>query len=207
MRVSFKVLAQCTALALAFGVSPVRAAAITMTSPGAEYGGGLYTLGFKFTVNSSVTMTHMGIYDSGQDGLQSGGRVGLWDTAGNLLTSAVVLAGNAAMLDGYFRYAAIAGYNLIAGTEYVIGSYTTDLASSLFTGQGGSGSVDANVNLIEDRFSNFNSAFSFADTTNNTPGAWLGANFRWESSRVSAPGTLALVGLSLFGLLAAGRRR
>lgn len=184
------------------------AAAVNLTTPGLLYGGSQYTLGFKFTVDSAVSITSLGVFDDEGNGLGARAQVGLWDTSGNLLTSAFVGAGLAGDLEGVFRYADISPYALVAGTEYVIGSYTTDLASSLGTGQGGTGSVDSLVNIIEDRFSNFNSAFSFADTTNsNAGGAWLGANFRYEAVSVPEPTSLALAGLSLFALAAFRRQR
>jgi hypothetical protein len=194
-------------LALGFGATlQAQAAAINLTTPGTEYSGGLYTLGFAFTVNSNSTITSLGVYDSGADGLNSRGEVGLWDTAGNLLASTTVPAGTVGELDGLFRYVNISGFNLIAGTQYIIGAFTTDLASSLGTGQGGTGSIDANVNVIVDRFSNFNSTFSFPDTSNGLAGgAWLGANFR--TGTVPEPGTLALLGLGLAGFAAARRRK
>ena len=193
--------------ALGFGAPiQVQAAAINLTSPGQEYSGGLYTLGFLFTVNSDTAITSLGIYDSGADGLNSPGSVGLWDTAGTLLTWATVPAGTVGELDGLFRYVNISDFGLIAGTQYVIGAFTTDLASSLGTGQGGTGSIDANVNVIEDRFSNFNSIFSFPAFSNGfVGGAWLGANFR--TNVVPEPGSLALLGLGFAGFASARRRK
>lgn len=182
--------------------------AIVLGTPGAEYGGGSYTLGFEFSVSGSQMIDALGVYDNLGDGLSSDASIGLWDTSGNLLTSTSILAGGGT-LDGLFRYNAITPFALSAGTHYVVGAFTRDLASSLNTGQGGSGSINPLVTIYGDRYSNFNNAFSFPGTSDsNVSGAWLGANFNLASqnSAVPEPGTWALM-LVGFGLVGAGMRR
>jgi hypothetical protein len=210
MRVSTKV-GFMLPLAMLAGLSvplAAGAAAVNLTSGGATYSGASYTLGFKFTVNSATSITSLGVYDHNQDGLAARAQIGLWDTAGNLLTSATIGQGGG-VLDGMFRYVDITAYALSTGTEYVIGAYTTELATSLNTGQGGTGSIDPLVNVIHDRYSNFTNSFSFASQTDSrASGAWLGANFRFGNvNQVPVPGSLALVGVGLFALLASARRK
>ena len=71
------------ALALALGLCTsfyAQAAAIDLTTPGAEYNGGAYTLGFEFTVASNRTITSLGVYDSGANGLSSNAQIGIsWE--------------------------------------------------------------------------------------------------------------------------------
>jgi hypothetical protein len=194
-----------TALAVT-AVTPAQAfLGVTLSSPGIEYSGAQYTLGFEFTVASNMSITALGVYDSGQDGLNGRVPVGLWDTSGNLLASAVVPAGTSGTLVNDFRFVAISPYALTAGTDYVIGAYAaSDLATSFNTGQGGAGSANPSVTIIQDRFSNFNSAFSFPDTSNDfAGGAWLGANFATD---VPEPSTWALTLLGFAGIGALARR-
>jgi hypothetical protein len=181
--------------------------AIDLTSPGTEYDGVSYTLGFSFTLNTDVFVTSLGAYDSGMDGLDNRAQVGIWNAAGTLLESTFVGAGTAGELDGFFRFADIDSLALVTGVTYFIGSYLADSATSCNTGQGGACSIDPNVNVVTDQYSNWDSSFGFpGQTDSNDAGAWLGANFRFATS-VPEPGTLALLGIGLAGMGLARRRR
>jgi hypothetical protein len=196
-------------LAVLLTAKPVSAAAINMTSPGLEYGSGLFTLGFEFTVDEALEVTSLGYYDSGEDGLPNPAEVAVWlATGGAPLVSAVVPGGTGGELESFFRYVDIAPLLLNPGTNYVIGGFLRDgTASSLFTGQFGTGTIDPRVDIVLDRYSPFDSAFGFPTSTDSTQGAWLGANFRTEPSEVPEPGTLILLGGGLATLAARRRRR
>jgi hypothetical protein len=149
-------------------------------------------LGFEFTVNSVLSVTHLGVYDHDADGLLARAEVGIWDSLGTLLASVFVPSGTSGLLVGTFRYEEISPLELTPGNTYIVGSYIDDLASSFNTGQGGSGFYDSAINPIQDRFSNFNSMFSFPDSSNFHPaGAWTGGNFLYEGRAVPEPASLA----------------
>jgi len=87
-------------------------------------GTGAQTQGWYFDVNSSVTVSHLGVCDRNADGLSESHPVGIWDPTGTFVTSATVLSGTTAPLDsnGLFRLVDISDIVLAPGTGYVIGA-------------------------------------------------------------------------------------
>ena len=91
-------------------------------------------------------------------------------------------------LDGLFRYTAITPFILTPGTHYVVGAFTTDLASSLGTDQGGTGSINPLVTVHVDRYSDFDATFSFpTEDDGHANGAWLGGNFNLVAGAPGVP--------------------
>jgi Domain of unknown function (DUF4082) len=74
-----------------------------------------FTLGYEFTITSTIDINALGYWD---DGLQNNHEVGLWDSTGILLTSATV-TGTDPITD-FFRFQSIPNFILLPG-DYVIG--------------------------------------------------------------------------------------
>lgn len=74
-----------------------------------------FTLGFEFTTSVTFQINALGYWDDGADH-----QVGIWDTSGNLLTSATVLGTDP--VTGHFAYAADT-YTLGPGTYVIGGTY------------------------------------------------------------------------------------
>jgi len=197
-----KTLLATALLAVSAPSAAFAAVAVTLDTPGLEYGGGLYTLGFEFSVDQpGYVIDQLGVYDNLGDGLIADAQIGIWDLSGVLLASTTIAAGEGTLVN-LFRFQDIDPLELVAGERYLIGSFTTDLASSLGTGQGGTGSLNSLVTFYNDRFSNFNSAFSIPDTTNDTGGQWLGANFNLSLANVvpePASWAMMIAGFALVG--------
>lgn len=179
--------------------SPAKAAVINLATFGTFFENRLYTDGFEFTVKVPFTVTALGIFDKGADGLGGPAQVGIWDASQNLLTSVTVPTGTGGTLDNYFRFASITPYLLTPGTVYIIGAYQgSDDATSIFA-QGGTGTVDPNVTIIEDRYRS-SSSLVFPDTSDGyAGGAWLGANFQGTAA-TPVPAALPLFATGLGGL-------
>lgn len=191
-----------------FGVTALHAGtAVDLTTLGGTYVGGEYTLGFEFSPVVSIAVNSLGVFDSTQGPLSSDAMVGIWDTSGDLLTSATVPSGTCATLVGYFCYVSITPFDLTAGTDYVVGSYLDALGTGLDTDEGGSGSFDPAISVVQDRYAE-ESTFQYPSITDDfSGGAWLGANFQFSTQSTPEPGAFVLVAGGLAGLLAWRLRR
>src|SRR5262245_15720714 len=70
--------------------------------------------GWRFSTNSPVTVTGLGFWDQGGNGLVASHQVGIWTDGGTLVASGTVAAGTADPLDNGFRVATIAPVALSA---------------------------------------------------------------------------------------------
>ena len=112
------------AMTLVMCASPAFAStAISLVTPGPEAVEAHRTLGFEFSADNAQSITALGAYDSGRDGLAGAATVGVWDLFGNLLASATVPSGTGGTLDGDFRFVAITPLALAVGQHYVVGSW------------------------------------------------------------------------------------
>ena len=86
-----------------------------------------WTFGWRFTTNTNMTVTSLGLYDWGEvpDGLINPHDIGLWTDDGTLLTSASFNAGDGLLL-GRFRYLPISSIVLGSGQTYRIGATYVD---------------------------------------------------------------------------------
>jgi hypothetical protein len=107
--------------------SPTGTPAIVFDSIGGS-GGGLVvnaTDGWEFSVEKTLAITSLGVWDYKLDGFATEIPVGIWNAEGKLLVSQTVPKGKAAAeIDG-FRYVDIAPTVLQPGSGYVIGAAYT----------------------------------------------------------------------------------
>ena len=81
-----------------------------------------YTMGWEFQVNNDISVTALGFFDVGGNGLLTNHRVGIWTSSGTLLGS-VTVTPTSSSSGGYFYEDLSTPINLTAGNSYLIGTY------------------------------------------------------------------------------------
>jgi len=169
-----------TALAVA-GFATSANAAVLLSSPGSanlrtDLPGAV--VGYSFIVgNTSLTVSDLGFFDAGTNGLVDSHEVGIWTGNGaNLLASVTVGNGTSGTLIGDWRYAAITPITLTNNTQYLIGARLS--AGDPWLNQGNN--VQANGTNVGVGGA-FNSALTAADPAYNFAGTY-------NSSSIGNPG-------------------
>lgn len=187
------------------------ASSLAIAAPVFTFTGGTPTNGFAdrtfgynfFTGGGGLTITSLGFWDDGADGLDESHEVGIWDATGTtLLASAVVGAGVSATLDSGFRFVSIPDLVLAANTEYLAGAFlggNTD-AVTRFTSATGSAGVTIGSTRFDETFSGVLDAPTGTQADFFDDG-YFGPNFIGAAAGVAEPATLSILGL---GLLVAG---
>jgi hypothetical protein len=179
------------------------------------------TVGWTFTVNSSVTVAALGVFDFGSDGLALSHQVGIWDSTGTLLVSTTVsgsgtLTVNSTSTDGQWVFngamlLSSAGAATLGPGQYTIGALYTSLTD---------GTHDI---VMAHATSTTDPAITFGDTAETLGSSFVqptflfpaandggfGPNFLLVSDAVLAPepATWGLMILAFAGLGFARRRR
>ncbi len=164
------------------------------------------TLAWEFTVNTPLRVTHLGIFDEGQNGLAEIHEIGLWSIAGTLLGQAQNQIGQGSALLGKFRYETVTPFQLAPGTYYIGASYRAGTADFLPT-QSDSISTAAEITYHRGRFG-LGSGLTFPNTASG-PGVFFGPNFQFTSGSAPVPdagATAGLLGLGLIGIVATRRK-
>lgn len=162
------------------------------------------SVGWQFDVVQSITVTGLGWFDEGANGLSDRHTVGIWDPDGNLLASVIVPGGTAAPLDGQFRTVAITPLVLAPGAGYIVGgensvSSTDRLASNVTQ------TVDPRITFVDATFSNIGSGFTRPTSFSVATSGFYGPSFSVRP--VPEPGSVALLGIGMAGAFAVRMRR
>ena len=79
------------------------------------------TTGWAFSTTNILTIDSIGFYDSQSDGLNVAHQVGIWNSSGVLLASALV--DNASVLSDGFRYTTLPSLLVLLPGTYVLGGF------------------------------------------------------------------------------------
>ncbi len=187
----------------------------TETSTGTTYLAN-FMQGFDFVARTSLSLTALGFWDQGSDGLARAFQVGLWDTSSQtLLASAFIdsldaLDTSVTVQGGQWRYENLASaVTLTAGKTYTLGFQSgiapISATDSLFINYT-SLTSDPGVAVINGaRFLN-TSSFGFP-AGSGAAGPLFRANVNAKFSDVPEPATLALIGAAVVAGAATRRRK
>jgi hypothetical protein len=208
----------CTTAALCFLLS---AATVRADMPGVDFtsinnneSNGSWSLGWSFATNVPITVTALGYYNAnltGGIGIGPGcncGEVGIFDSFGDLLASALVTSTDP--VTGFFNYQAIAPLALPGGQTFFIEAET---GSSDYTWGTNGFTVDPNITFYQDVYlSSSTLAFGTASQgiTAAAGGGLFGPNFLDSPASAPEPSSILLFGtvvLTIFAGLHLRRRR
>jgi hypothetical protein len=148
-------------------------------------------------------VTNLGLFDQGNNGLNTSHAVTIWTSTGTQLAQTTIPAGTSGTLIDGFRYTSIAPCTLAAGTYTIggfYGAFSNDfsLFSASITGVSGVS------------YGGSRSAFGFMFPTGDIlpePNGYFGPNFQFTTAGVPDGGsTVSLLGFALLGLAALRRK-
>lgn len=193
-------------LMVALGVASLTATPIISFDAGTGSNGGQnnQSVGWQFNVTQSLTVTGLGWFDDGGDGLAVSHTVGIWDSAGTLLASILVPAGTTAPLDGQYRMVAITPIVLGIGDGYIVGgenfaNNTERLAFNVTM------TVDPRITFFDATFSGVGSGFVRPTEFSVAETGFFGPMFAVDN--VPEPSTWALITSGLLAAAFARRQR
>lgn len=181
-----------SALFLVVGHASAQTQALTFTGGSRQFFPG-YTVGWTFLVDRNLSVSSLGWFDDGSDGLLNDHEVGIFTILalgnGSLLTSATVTTADT-LLNGY-RYHSIAPLILTPGSYLIGGTTGNDLFQSLASGV----TTASGITFGAGRFTFTNdSALTYPTTTSNQGIAYFGPNFTVSgASAAPEPSTLGLL--------------
>jgi len=91
------------------------------------------TLGYVFTVSNPISVTSIGIFDEGNNGLNAVYNVAIATNTGQGMAQAVIPAGTGATLVDGFRYVSITPVLLSPGTYKIFATYDKDIVDAVMT--------------------------------------------------------------------------
>ncbi len=211
LRIKLAVTGSFVALA-AFGLQlPAQSQTIALSwTSGGGSGTSSLTRGWAFSTASAITVTHLGFWDDGLDGLGSSHAIKIWDSTGVEYVSGTVSAGTTDPLDGAFRYSsALTGTTTLGAGSYVIGGMQAGDAGWRYV-PAGNLVMASGLTYLGSRSGN--SSFSFpGNVTSSFDAGYFGPNFKFTAGggAVPEPGewaAMGILGAGLTGLVLRKRR-
>jgi hypothetical protein len=199
------------ALALCLFASVGRAISVTPTAFTFNGIGGGATLGgewgWEFSTANPITVTELGVWDQGGDGLSGSHQVGIFTTDGTLEGSGTVASGTTDPLTGSFRYVNLSNpFTLDAGTYFIVALYVSDDGLSYLD----YGSVHSGLTYVGSARNSSATSLVLPTAYSVTQGqySYFGPNFEFTAaSATPEPASLLTMGTGLLAVAGLLRRR
>jgi hypothetical protein len=167
--------------------------------------GGDYCLGWEFTVNFPISVTQLGVFDEGSNGLAGSHAVGIFRVSDEaLLVNTTITTLNP--LDNTFRYGSVTPTVLIPGGNYRIGA-VYNIGVDAYAENCASFTMAGAINFIDECYR----PGAVLSMPNQQQGfgiqGYFTANFKFANASAPEPGTLALVILGSSMLLAKRKKK
>jgi hypothetical protein len=139
------------------------------------------TLRWAFTVNQEISVTALGLFDDGLNGLTESHAVGIW-ADGSLIAQTTVPSGLGVELVENFRYTSIAPITLVPGETYVIGGVYDAFSPDFVPATAATIAADVAVNYEGAKFGL--GIGLIEPNAEASPGGYFGPNFLFSERQV-----------------------
>ncbi len=198
------------------GVAQADIIGLDFTGTGAGSPGVPITAGWRFAVNSPITISSLGLWDKNADGLTSSHNVGLWNSNGTSLLASTTITNASTPVDststaGRWLFNTIAPIELTLG-QYVIGATFAggDPDHFIYNGFGTPVVVStaSEVSFLGGRLIE-GAALTYPTIAPPQNPGYFGPNFLIQDLSVPEPSSLCLAGLcsAIMGVYGWQRRR
>lgn len=193
------------ALAALLAIPVAHGGQIALTFSGGSTLNDSPTVGWRFLTAAPITITALGFYDQGGDGLTDSHQVAIWTSAGALQGSVTVPAGTVGTLDNGFRFAP-ASFSLAAGDYVVAGDKPSGSDLHLGTVLAGNTTLAPGITYLQNRYGFDGGAFSFpAQTFGGQERGYFGGNFQFDAA-VPEPATWSFLLIGAIAMFLGSRR-
>jgi hypothetical protein len=197
-------------LTLAAGQASADTIALTFSGGGSGLSAYNTTLGWSFTTSNTITVTALGMWDAGGNGLLFSHDVAIWANGGALLMSGTVQSGTADPLTSGFRFnSSLTGTTTLTPGTYVIGGVLAGPPVGDLIAENATASTASGIVRLQDRYGTLSNVLIRPDINYGPQEAgYFGPNFLFVNAVVTPePGTVALFALGGLGLAGGVIRR